>query len=232
MKTYLYVKTHSITGLKYFGKTTKNPFKYSGSGIHWKRHLRKHGKEHTTEIIAEFDDPDDCEAFALAFSHENNIVESIEWANLIPENGKDGMPVGHAGHIFTDDEKSKIAEASRRNWENPAYRSLQSEKRRASWTEERRAEQSTRLSGKKCPEHSARMKGRKLNHDHPFNTGIKTDAHKNAISKALKGKPKSPEQVAKMLESRARICRIDDRAVMTVKGFRQWLDSLQIPRMD
>ena len=144
MKTYLYVKTHSITGLKYLGKTTKNPFKYPGSGVHWKRHLRKHGKEHTTEVIAEFDDPDECEKFALEFSHKNNIVESIEWANLIPENGKDGMPVGHAGHVFTDDEKSKIAEASRRNWEDPAYRATQTENRRRAWTDERRAEQSER----------------------------------------------------------------------------------------
>ena len=173
MKTYLYVKTHSITGLKYFGKTTKNPFKYSGSGIHWRRHLKKHGNEHATEVIAEFDDPDECEKFALEFSHKNNIVESIEWANLIPENGKDGMPVGHAGHVFTDDEKSKIAEASRRNWEDPVYRATQTENRRRAWTDERRAEQSERLSGKSRPEHSAAMKGRKLNPDHPFITGEK-----------------------------------------------------------
>lgn len=224
MKTYLYVKTHSITGLKYFGKTTKNPLKYSGSGIHWKRHLRKHGKEHATEIIAEFDDPNECEVFALAFSHENNIVESCEWANLIPENGKDGMPVGHAGHIFTNDEKSKIAEAARRNWEDPAYRSLQSEKRRASWTEERRAEQSTRLSGKKCPEHSARMKGRKLNHDHPFNTGVKTDAHKKAISASLKGKSKSPDHIAKLCQPKPRICRLEDRKEMSVNHFTRWFN--------
>lgn len=30
--TYLYIKVHSITGMKYFGKTTKNPIKYDGSG--------------------------------------------------------------------------------------------------------------------------------------------------------------------------------------------------------
>lgn len=232
MKTYLYIKTHCITGLKYFGKTTKNPFKYQGSGIHWRRHLRKHGKDHTTEVVAEFDDADECEKFALEFSRKNNIVESVEWANLIPENGKDGMPVGHAGHAFTEDEKSKIAEASRRNWEDPEYRAMQSESRRKAWTDERRAEQSERLSGKKRPEHSAAMKGRKIAEDHPFHSPTKSETHRRAISEALKGKPKSPEQVAKMLESRARVCRIDDRAVMTIKRFREWLDSLQIPRMD
>jgi hypothetical protein len=45
--TYLYIKQHSITGLKYFGKTTKsNPYKYNGSGKYWIRHINKNGKEH------------------------------------------------------------------------------------------------------------------------------------------------------------------------------------------
>jgi len=39
---HLYVKQHSITKLKYFGKTIQDPIKYSGSGVHWKKHLKKH----------------------------------------------------------------------------------------------------------------------------------------------------------------------------------------------
>ena len=30
--TWLYVKQHPVTGLKYFGKTTQNPYRYKGSG--------------------------------------------------------------------------------------------------------------------------------------------------------------------------------------------------------
>ena len=41
--TYLYVKTHNITGLKYFGKTTNDPYTYYGSGKYWLLHLKKHG---------------------------------------------------------------------------------------------------------------------------------------------------------------------------------------------
>lgn len=38
--TYLYVKHHSITGLKYFGKTTKlDPVTYKGSGLVWRRRI-------------------------------------------------------------------------------------------------------------------------------------------------------------------------------------------------
>ena len=43
MIIYLYVKTHRKTGLKYLGKTKKDPFVYQGSGVHWKNHLNKHG---------------------------------------------------------------------------------------------------------------------------------------------------------------------------------------------
>lgn len=39
MIIHLYVKIHNVTGLKYFGKTTKDPFKYRGSGKYWLAHL-------------------------------------------------------------------------------------------------------------------------------------------------------------------------------------------------
>ena len=80
---YLYVKTHNQTGLKYFGKTTrKDPFKYKGSGIRWRRHLAKHGNDVNTNIIASFEDHECAKEFAIKFSLDNNIVESSEWANL------------------------------------------------------------------------------------------------------------------------------------------------------
>lgn len=103
---YLYVKTHNITGLKYFGKTTKpDPISYVGSGLYWKRHLSKYGKDFSTEIIGEFYDEDECSKVALEFSRNNNIVESDEWANLIYENGLDGAP---KGNVISDETKDKI----------------------------------------------------------------------------------------------------------------------------
>lgn len=91
----LYVKTHKITGLKYFGKTTKrDPYTYLGSGSYWIRHLKKYGRYFDTEIIGQFDSIAECEEVALKFSKENNIVESNNWANLKAENGKDGNPQG------------------------------------------------------------------------------------------------------------------------------------------
>lgn len=86
--TYLYIKQHKITGLKYFGKTIKNPLQYHGSGTRWKAHVQYHGKEHIETVWYQlFEDIEECRNYALKFSIDNNIVESNEWANLIPEDG-------------------------------------------------------------------------------------------------------------------------------------------------
>lgn len=89
--TYLYIKQHSITGLKYYGKTTQDPYKYSGSGIHWVAHCKKHGKRHIKTLwVSDLYYDTSIVEHALNFSYKNNIVKSTEWANLKPENGLDG----------------------------------------------------------------------------------------------------------------------------------------------
>ena len=109
MIIYLYVKQHSITGIKYFGKTvTRNPFKYTGSGKLWKRHFKKHGKQFIQTLdVWGFDDINICNEFALKYSRDNNIVNSKEWANLIIENGADGAP---RGNIVSQSTRNKIAQ--------------------------------------------------------------------------------------------------------------------------
>ncbi len=81
----LYIKTHNVTKLKYFGKTTQDPFNYNGSGGYWLKHLNKHGFDITTEIYGSYTNVDDAKDAAIKFSIENDIVNSTEWANLIIE---------------------------------------------------------------------------------------------------------------------------------------------------
>jgi len=91
--TYLYIKEHSITGMRYFGKTTKtDPYKYQGSGKHWQRHIKKHGKEYvkTTWVSEPFTDESRLVEFAMLMSEELDVVKSNKWANLKEENGLDG----------------------------------------------------------------------------------------------------------------------------------------------
>jgi hypothetical protein len=133
LPTYLYVKTHNITGLKYFGKTTGNPYNYRGSGKYWIAHLKKHNNNVTTEIIGYFDNKEECISVATKFSINNNIVNAVNknnkkiWANQIIENGTDGgatrinfqhsietkrkISEAHKGMKVTEEAKEKIRKA-------------------------------------------------------------------------------------------------------------------------
>lgn len=101
---YLYLKTHNKTGLKYLGKTVQDPHEYRGSGLVWNRHLDKHGNDVTTEILFETNNMDEFKRVALEYSDKWNIVESKEFANLIPEYGSGG----DTSMCFTEETKDKI----------------------------------------------------------------------------------------------------------------------------
>ena len=125
--TYLYIKRHKDTGLKYFGKTAKkNPYEYAGSGKYWLKHLKKHSNNVENVWVEYFTDKDNCVEFAEFFSQFYNIVNSDDWANLIVENGLDGrspynMPEFHKQSLrevrkkqqmkpFSDDRKKHHSE--------------------------------------------------------------------------------------------------------------------------
>lgn len=112
--TYLYIKTHQITGLKYFGKTTNDPYRYYGSGIYWLRHLREHGYKIDTEVIGLFHNYNECKEFAINFSIKENIVESSNWANLRIENGLDGGDTGRTNYTpLSTETRIKISEKNK-----------------------------------------------------------------------------------------------------------------------
>ena len=92
MKYYLYIKT-SPFGLKYLGKTTKDPLVYIGSGKIWKRHILKHNltsNDINTDIVFETTDLKELISKGVELSKYYNIVESKEWANLREERGDGG----------------------------------------------------------------------------------------------------------------------------------------------
>lgn len=88
MTTYLYIKTHNKTGLRYLGKTTNSdPYSYKGSGVRWLNHISKHGYDVTTEIIFESNNPHEIRAKGIYYSNLYDVVKSKDWANLKPETG-------------------------------------------------------------------------------------------------------------------------------------------------
>lgn len=91
MKIRLYIKTHIVTGLKYFGKTTRADINiYRGSGTYWLKHIKKHGYHVVTELYGEYNCQETASLSAIKFSIDNNIVDSNEWANLELEDAKNG----------------------------------------------------------------------------------------------------------------------------------------------
>ena len=127
--THLYIKQHTVTGKLYFGKTTRDPLQYLGSGLYWRNHIRAHGELYVATLWSElFTDKDSLVSFALDFSNKMKIVESTCWANLKPENGLDGgtqkghrkgVAVGSKNSFFGKKHKT---ESKRFGDANPARR--------------------------------------------------------------------------------------------------------------
>jgi hypothetical protein len=112
--TYLYIKQHAITGKLYFGKTARNNVeKYNGSGIHWSRHVKTHGKDKVVTLwYCLFTDIDNLVETALKMSEIMNIVESDDWLNFKPETGLDGGSVkGHKNKPCSDERRDNIKSA-------------------------------------------------------------------------------------------------------------------------
>jgi len=97
MAIYLYKKTHLKTGLKYLGKTEQDPFKYPGSGIDWKKHLKEHGNDVVTEIIKECNSKEEFTKWGRFYSELWNVAKSDEWANRIAETGGSDRGENHPG---------------------------------------------------------------------------------------------------------------------------------------
>jgi hypothetical protein len=116
MVTILYVKTHNVTGLRYFGKYCPSDTKYGqmgvhryrGSGHHWKRHIKRHGYDVHTEVIGVYEDKKLLVDAATTFSTKHNIVECPEWANLKPE---DGLSGGSRSEWHATESRQKMSEA-------------------------------------------------------------------------------------------------------------------------
>jgi hypothetical protein len=129
--TWLMIKQHSLTGLKYFCKSVlseEKSKKYLGSGKVWTLHIKKHGKEYVNTIWMKlFTDKKECENFAINFSKQNLIIQSQLWANLVLENGigggsgfniseehKQKISLSKKGMIFSEKHKQSLRDADRK----------------------------------------------------------------------------------------------------------------------
>lgn len=183
--TWLYIKQHNVTGLKYFGKTVrKDPIKYLGSGTYWTNHLKKHGADITTIWCQLFTNIDDLVTHAVKFSLDNNIVESTEWANLEIEDGLSGSGFSRIVTQSTINKRVEKLKGKKRTAEQ------RERMRQAQLSKKQKTPEEKALISQKI---SAALKGRKL--------GPKSEEHKAKLSLLNKGKspgPRSEETKQKM----------------------------------
>lgn len=188
---YLYVKTHNKTGLKYLGKTKKpKPEIYLGSGKDWIIHLKEHGNDVTTEILRECTTNKELSVWGRHYSTLWDVVNSPNWANIIPETGGGGG--GKVGIPRTDKTKEKLSASLTGKKLSKEH----VEKRTASQTGLKRNEEfCKRLSeiktGKPLSEsHCANISKSQLDTKRgPYKP--RTKEHSDKISKANKGKKQS-----------------------------------------
>lgn len=112
MKITLYKKTHKKTGLKYLGKTVRDPYEYQGSGKRWSRHIAKHGYDVDTEVLFESDNPEEIKHWGEYYSELWNVVESKDWANLKIEQGDGGWD--HINSKLTSEEYARRGRIGRK----------------------------------------------------------------------------------------------------------------------
>lgn len=167
MNIYLYVKTHNKTGLKYLGKTKKNPYEYKGSGKYWLRHIKKHGYDVKTEILLMTDSKEEIKETGLFFSNLWNIVENKEWANLMNETGSGGDNSHNIDY-------EKLNETKRKNAKTWVQSEESNKKRSIAHTGKKKSADSVRKT----------IEGKRRN-----GTLKQTEESKKKISKALKGVP-------------------------------------------
>lgn len=173
--TYIYIK-ESPKGLKYLGKTVRDPYTYLGSGTRWKLHLKKNGYTHkdlTTTILYETTDKEKLTEVGLYYSKLFNVVESKDWANLMDEKGDGGGSMAGKKH---KESTKKLQAMSKIGDLNPAKRpeviaKIRESKLGVKHSEESNRKRSKTLSGRKRPVEVVEkikkgLTGRKLSNSH------------------------------------------------------------------
>ena len=176
---YLYLKTHNVTGLKYLGKTERNPFIYNGSGVYWKKHIEKHGNDVTTEILFETTDMEEFRKVGLEYSERWNIVESEEFANLAMEGGEGRVgphseltiqKIKESKQNISEETRKKLSESmsGRTAWnkgkaglsgnKNGFFGKTHSDKQKEKWSKERKSSKHTDETKKKISEANSGVK--------------------------------------------------------------------------
>lgn len=200
IKTYkLYLK-ESPKGLKYLGKTIRNPYSYMGSGTYWVSHLKKYNissDDIKTTVLFETTDKDEFKKVAIEYSDKYNIVESKEFANLTSEEGQGGTTVTKETHSYIFE---ALSSAQKKSWKTDTDRRISASERMKNDNPSKRKDVREKLSkiktGTKFSDEVNKKKGRSGD----LNVSKRPDVRKK-ISESLKGRKLSQETKDKIRNS-------------------------------
>jgi hypothetical protein len=110
---YLLIKEIEQTGLKYLCKRKYNPnnktdhLNYKGSGKLWRSILKAHPEYTLKTTVLGLFTAEELAKIGEYYSNLYNVVESSEWANLMPEKG-DGGVTHQNTHPFVNNETRQV----------------------------------------------------------------------------------------------------------------------------
>ena len=121
MYGFIYITTNLVNGKKYLGqrKYSKGWESYLGSGVAFKKALKKYGKENfKREIIVEAETAEELNQFEKELSIKYDVVNSDNWYNLCYGGG------ATTGYVFSEESKRKMSEKAKGRYsgeKNPMY---------------------------------------------------------------------------------------------------------------
>ena len=121
MYGFIYITTNLVNGKKYLGqrKYSKGWESYLGSGVAFKKALKKYGKENfKREIIIEAETAEELNQFEKELSIKYDVVNSDNWYNLCYGGG------ATTGYVFSEESKRKMSEKAKGRYsgeKNPMY---------------------------------------------------------------------------------------------------------------
>ena len=121
MYGFIYITTNLVNGKKYLGqrKYSKGWESHLGSGVAFKKALKKYGKENfKREIIIEAETAEELNQFEKELSIKYDVVNADNWYNLCYGGG------AITGYVFSEESKRKMSEKAKGRYsgeKNPMY---------------------------------------------------------------------------------------------------------------